>query len=100
MSQTLGDAVKALTKARMKRIDKELYAAWRAGYDYLYVVEEEPGAAVVPGGNDVGFRAAFIPSNSDRHKFRGFRCIRYDLRRENLTPDEQEVLHNYSPGSV
>jgi len=100
MSHPLGDIVESLTRARMKRIDRELHAAWRASYDYLYVLEEQSGAALVPGGSDVGFRMAFIPSNSDRHKFRGFRCTRYDLREENLTPDEQEVLHNYSQGSV
>ena len=71
------------------RLDKELYAAWRAGYDYFYLVQRRT-ATPIP-------EQAYIPSNNPNHTFDGFRVHRYDLRDQNLSPEARKRLEEYNP---
>lgn len=82
------EIIRDMAHAEMDHLDKQLYGAWRAGYDYLYVVEKVP--SIVPGWN-----VAFIPSNSPEHKFLEFRSTRYDLRREDMSNSSWEYLMEY-----
>lgn len=80
---------RAVIEAKQERLDKELYGAWRAGYDYLHTVEYISS----------GFRArpGFLPSDSRFNPFdRGARST-YDLRDEALTMEEKRKLYEYEP---
>ena len=66
--------------------ETELYGAWRAGYDFLYVLSKF---------DMTDLSLNFIPSNDPDLKFRDFRTERYDLREERLSPEAREILMDF-----
>jgi hypothetical protein len=68
--------------------ETEIYAAWRAGYDFLYVLSEF---------DMMDMTLEFIPSNDPKRRFEGQRVERYDLREENLPPRAKEILERFKP---
>jgi hypothetical protein len=68
--------------------EKETYAAWRAGYDFLYVLSEF---------DMMDITLEFIPSNDPERRFEGQRVERYDLREESLPPEALEILERFKP---
>lgn len=68
--------------------ETEIYGAWRAGYDFLYVLSSF---------DMMEMTLDFIPSNNSKEKFQGKRVERYDLREENLPPEALEILERFKP---
>lgn len=62
-------------KAISERKERELYCAWRAGYDYLYELQKLK--------EDFTVGREYIPSNQPHRKFSDRRktIMRYDLSR-------------------
>lgn len=78
------DAIRAANKTVAERIERECVAAWRAGYDFLYIIQHR-GVEYPP-------KMAFIPSNRKRWPHDStFRVERYDLRI--VTIEEVKVLN-------
>lgn len=88
MTSMLQRALTEMMAAEMKARETELYAAWRAGYDHLYVVSSF---------NLTDLSLEFVPSNNPELRFRGRRVERYDLRREDIEPEAWEFLMEYTP---
>lgn len=88
MTDLLTKALKEMMAVEMLAREKELYAAWRAGYDYLYVLSSF---------NMTDLSLEFIPSNNPDLKFKGRRTERYDLRREAISQEAWEFLLEYTP---
>lgn len=68
--------------------EKELYAAWRAGYGFLYVLSSF---------HMTDLTMEFIPSNDPDLWFRDQRVERYDLRREEMGETAWSFLMEYEP---
>lgn len=74
--------------AEMVARETEIYAAWRAGYDFLYVLSTF---------DMTDMTLEFIPSDNPEEEFQGNRAERYDLREENLPPEAREILMKFKP---
>ena len=83
----ISDILENVLRAAAKRTEDELYAAWRADYDFLYVVHDRRPLDLPS--------MAYIPSNNSDHKFRGFVVERYDLRDEHHPPEVSEFLRQF-----
>lgn len=82
------NAFNEMMAAEMMAREKQLYAAWRAGYDYLYVLSSF---------QMTDLSLEFIPSNEPDRMFDGKRVERYDLREKNLSPRAKEILMEFKP---
>lgn len=83
------DAVTEMVKNEIRRKEKEIYAAWRAGYDYLHVIEHiEPG--------EFSLYSEYIPSNY-REPPQNHRVRTYDIRSERMSPEIRAVFRDFSP---
>lgn len=69
------DYIDRATKRIAKRKERELYCAWRAGYDYLYEIQH------LTDGFEM--EREYIPSNDNQKEFSYKRktIMRYDLSR-------------------
>ena len=66
------NALNSVMQKMNERLDKELYGAWRAGYDYLHVYDENPLSSVGLGQvsieDTVTFTRYYYPSDSNEPK--------------------------------
>ena len=69
----MNDLFVDLIKKIANRREKELYAAWRADYDFLYTLQHWPPHGGVP-------KFGFVPSNNPNLEFQEFNSSCYDLR--------------------
>lgn len=81
-------AFREMMAVEMLAREKELYAAWRAGYDFLYVLSTF---------NMTDMSLGFIPSNDPNIMFKGKRVEQYDLREESLSAEGREILMEFKP---
>lgn len=82
------EASKMVALAHKQEVERQLKAAWRAGYNFLYVVEDTSHDEDLM----VTRKAAFIPADSPEHKFKEFRSTRYDLRRGSMGEQAWDYL--------
>jgi len=85
--ELMTEAVASMTKAVIGRLELELHGAWRAGYNFLYVVTDRgtlsPSAARGSfSTDDAGVSKVYIPSQSPRLRppDQSVKVERYDLR--------------------
>lgn len=76
------------------RIERELYAAYRSDYDYLYVVEDRRITSRLPGDETALPGFAAIPSDSDELRFDGYYVTRYTVSEE-LDPTIGEKMEKF-----
>jgi len=92
------EAAASMREAVIERLEWELRAAWRAGYDFLHVVSDH---GVPPASNpasvsarDITVSRAYIPSNASRLSMprTSLTVERYDLR-EVTSAEVDDVIH-------
>lgn len=89
VTDVAADPITELVKNEIRRKEKEIYAAWRAGYDYLHVIEHiEPG--------EFSLYSEYIPTNY-REPPQNHRVRTYDIRAERMSPEIRTIFRDYKP---
>lgn len=89
MTDVITEVMSKLLRRSLHREEKEVYAAWRAGYNYLHVIDHIKHESFE-------YHREYIPHNymmpSTTHNARI-----YDLREERMSPEERKLLREHSP---
>lgn len=83
----LQNALHDMMAVEMLARERELYAAWRAGYDYLYVLSDF---------TMTDLSLEFIPSDDPNRRFPCQHTERYDIRPEMIEPEARQFLMEYN----
>lgn len=75
------EAIETATRAINKRLDREVIAAWRAGYDYLHFIDTPNAENWDPTHLAFNYTYRVIPSDKPRYAVEyGGHAETYDLR--------------------